>query len=406
MYTTEASPLLTMISKDKENAHQVSTVPTDSQHLEQAIREVYLSHLIETKNIPRFRILLQTFKTVDLKAKYPQFGHDIVNGYIQALLDLGQTDNAIHVFKSEIASQKALSTEVLVDINIVNTILARLVASDSKYATYEKSHGLVRARKLYEFIISSNDIVIVPTITTMNIILDGYAKRSELDRAMNFYKEELLDAQNLQPNTQTFEILTLAHTKSLHFQLEERDKKLVASSLDQFMSNYETWLKQELKIKHVQMSNKMYNLMIRGYARVGDLTSVNRLLDEMKQEKMQANIFTLNSVLEGLTSATRIQGMIINDVKRGIMEMVMNVFRVMSETIPPNGTTYRFIVSGYLRRKMMDEAMDFLYKYVMDKKANLRVDDQKRILQLLMRAAVDDPQRRERLQEIVSTIRE
>jgi pentatricopeptide repeat protein len=362
-------PLVRILSKDQKTelaAKIIEATKKNPNSVESTLIEKYLPSLVKAKNIMGLRSFLQSYLfSKTLKKLYPRLGSALVSQYIAVFIAANNVQKAIKAFKSfVIENHDAITTQeevAMFDVEICNVIIKTLIESDFKHhrESLAKCHGLHQAVKFYKMMQSSQKVVIVPTSYTINLILRGYAEQGAVEELRRFYKEEMIDSQNLQPTADTFVQIYKVHVKAIQKSLKDN----VDINADQLMMDATKIFIELMPSMRVEPNLEMYSYLIRGYAYIGDLESVFQALDVMKKvHNIDANIFTFNSLLEGLSKAKKIKNSTTDKVDRAIITMVKEVLNLMVTTVQPNLRTYTIVLDCFFRHNMIDEAMDFFYR--------------------------------------------
>ncbi|KAD6453844.1 hypothetical protein E3N88_08550 [Mikania micrantha] len=141
------------------------------------------------------------------------------------------------------------------------------------------------------------DSGVEPSLVTFNVVMTGFSKKKMVDKCKEVFND--ISKQGLVPNTYTYNILLNAYFQAGNL---EDAAKLYKSMEGAVSPNVST-----------------YNSLIAGYSREGDTKTVNRLVDNMKDRDLKADIVTYNILIGALCKKgeSREAVKLLNEMSRG-----------------------------------------------------------------------------------------
>ncbi|GMI85361.1 hypothetical protein like AT1G53330 [Hibiscus trionum] len=187
-------------------------------------------------------------------------------------------------------------------------------------------HALLMSQKFDEMkeVFSGMEKHARPDTCTYNILIHGCCLNGRLDDAWDLFDE--MRRKGLKPDKVTFG--TLINALCMELKIKEAFK-----------------LKEEMtKTYNVWESTFVYEVMIKGLCRIGELTLAFRLKDELITKKVALNPAIYNSLISGLFKAGR------RDEAFGVFE------EMSSNGIKPDTTTYNIMIDEFGKVKDFESA--------------------------------------------------
>ncbi|KAL0488710.1 hypothetical protein AKO1_015857 [Acrasis kona] len=326
----------------------------------------YLPNLVKQRKSIPLRYMLDAYKTNDrFRELCPEVGAMLISGLIKVFVDSNNINRAIRTFKVEVLMcngeetstsgrvRCALPTEndihVFDDMELLNYILE----SSLKYNALSPEIALNRTINLYKQISSCPDnLLLLPTTQIINTLIAGCAKLGLHERAMNFYKNELIGALNLRPTLDTFGQLIRAYATNICNIVYSGNINFLTNQFDKAYD----FIVKEMNKYEIKPNPIFTNYAIMSFSALNQQDEVSKVLVLYKRSfGFEANHYTLDFMLNGLTKST-------NPNHNEVMAQAKQILLTMASTgMSPTIYSYNIMLTGYTKRALIDDAVDFFY---------------------------------------------
>jgi len=204
-----------------------------------------------------------------------------------------------------------------------------------------------------------------PSTSLFNVIFANYSKRGMTDQIVEFFGE--MDKYVVEPKASTFEILIdsfaskyrVASVQDLMHEVRERKMKPTVQMYCSLLSACGK-LGPESPLL-VQSFNRLaddgltptlaiYNCMITGFCRQGNIPCALVFFDALKYRKLEPDIITYRALLDGLA------------VTGHVKEMYAVYTELLQSGIPPDEKVYETVMRGFAIKGLEKEVMLFRSK--------------------------------------------
>ncbi|KAI4373099.1 hypothetical protein MLD38_011262 [Melastoma candidum] len=212
---------------------------------------------------------------------------------------------------------------------------------------------------------TSRNLSVTPTVLSHNLVLKGLVKKGDLDAAKHWVKDMKSKGGNEMPNMNSYCHLMDGHLKIGDFaSFDQLLKEVTEMGLVWSVTTYHLKVVRlcnnkecvrannvliEMLEKGIKPSSASYNIVIDGFARLGDFESAKKVL-----ERMESDCYTR-------PCSAAYFSLIRNMVRKGEIDSALEVFKQIAKRkwVPPS-VVVKGLVDGLVERTRAEEAKEVI----------------------------------------------